>query len=478
MLSKGAMQTMELNFTRRRIFSAAQRTWKKWLLLAAIAMLATLIFHFLFVTEKGICSAVVNFSYAGLESGLDPNGHRFEPMEMKDAKLVRQAAEALGETVTDEDVERLQDALTVQGDIPNDAFERIVTNSSIFGEEGLEDTTHVADASYFTSRYSISLRYRDAGFSSEQGKSFLTELMNAYERRFYESYGYNESIGEVFSSLDYADYDYVDALEMMRSRLSSLRAYLTYLAEKDNARFVSSQTGYSFSELVSAVDTIQSEDVQWLDSYISYNNVTKDKDRLIDYYQYKIEDAERALEERDSRLYTLNNLIDSYEKTTAIFPNLANPTGAENESVPVYEFTQSSEMYDSLIAQKISAQTSFSETKEQLALYERRVASLRADESAGDAALVETHLSSIYGKITRLVEELQLTADEFFKTVDLKRAFQVVQEPKTGNLLSATARNSIYDIVTIEAALFGLYILYVLWSLRGKRKQEAPQERS
>ena len=471
------MKPMEFNLSWRRILSRLKGTWKIWLLLSAVAMALTLIFHFLFVTEKGICSTVVNFSYVGLESGVDPTGNRFDPASMIDAKIVRQAAEAIGETVTDEDVERIQEALTVQGDIPKDKFENITANRSIYGEDELAEVTEIEDSSYFPSKYSITLQYKDAGFSAKQGTAFLEELLTAYERSFYESYGYNAPIGEALSKIDYEDYDYVDAIEMLQTRLSSLRAYLARLAEEDNARFVSRATGYSFSDLVSAVDTIQEEDVQWLNSYVSYNNITKDRDNLIDYYQYKIEDAERELEQQDSRLFTLNELIESYQKTNAIFPGISTPTGvAENENIPIYEFTQPSETYDNLINQKISVQTAFSETEEQLALLQRRIERLQAAEPTGDPALVEARLASIYSKITRIVQDLQATATEFFRTVNLKRAFQVIQEPSKATLLIPTVKNSIYDLVTVEAALFGLYILHILWGLVRRRKYAAGRQ--
>ena len=263
----------------------------------------------------------------------------------------------------------------------------------------------------------------------------------------------------------------------MSRRLSSLRAYLAHLADEDNARFVSQETGYSFSDLVSAVSTIQEEDVQWLNSYVSYNNITKDKDNLIDYYQYKIEDAERALEQQDSRLFTLNELIESYQKTNAIFPSVTGPgASAESDSVPIYEFTQPSEMYDSLINQKIFVQTDFSETQEELALLQRRIERLQATEPTGNPELVEARLSSIYAKLDQIMEDLQATADEFFRTVKLKRAFQVIWPPVKAKVIIPTVRNSIYDLVTVEAALFGLYILHILWGLVRRRKYAAGRQ--
>ena len=243
------------------------------------------------------------------------------------------------------------------------------------------------------------------------------------------------------------------------------------MAEKDNARFASEETGYSFGDIIGAIDTLRSEDVQWLNSYIISNNMSKDKENLIDYYQYKIEDAERALEQQE---YALNGLIDNYVKTSAVFPNIA---GAGNEqesaSASLYEFSQPSEMYDNLINQKVECQTNISATQEQISLYQRRIERLRNNESSGSADILEARLNAVYGKIERLLENIRITSEEFFKTVELNRAFQTIEEPHAQVLpIVAAVRNSIYDILTVEAALFSVYILSAFYAVYfpGKRK--------
>ena len=458
------MKTMEFDFSWRRILSRLKSTRKKWLLTSAAVLIILLAFHFLFVTEKGVCSAVVSFSYRGVESGLDPDGNRFDETEMKSEELIRQAAETIGQGLSDEEVEQIREALRIQSDIPEDALERVSTNASIYGDNEISEVTEIEDAAYFPSRYSVTFRYKDAGFSAQRGTLFLEELLKAYEQRFYEEYGYNASAERVLSDVDYDSYDYVNAAEVLQDRLSLLRSYLARLTGQDNTRFVSKETGYSFSDLLSAVDTIQEEDVQWLSSYIISNNLTKDKPLLIDYYQYKIEDAERALTQLDARLFTLNELIASYTKTNAIFPSLGSAgSSEENSFLSAYEFSQPSDMYDGLINQKVDCQTNFSETEEQIAFYQRRIERLQNSESSGDPALVETRLEIIQTKIGKILQDVRLTAEEYFSTVELRRAVNAVMGPSPFLLtIISTIRGAVYSVLIAEAALFGLYILSAL----------------
>lgn len=455
---------MESNSSTRHILSYLKGAFKKWLPAFAIAFVAVLLFHFIFVTERGLCSAVVNFSYDGIESGLDPNGNRFDPSEIKDADIVRQAAEAIGESVTPENMEAIQDALTIQGSVPSDVLQDIINNASIYGDE-LSSVTEVGESAYFPSQYTVTFRYNDAGFTAAQGTRFLEELLKAYETSFYERYGYNSSFERILSAVDYDAYDYVNSVEILNDRLTSVRDYLNLLAERDNTRFVSQETGLSFAGLTGAIDTIQEEDVQWLTSYIVSNNLTKDKANLIDYYQYKIEDTERTLEQQETRLYTLNGLIDNYVKTNAVFPGVGGAgSGMENLPASVYEFSQPSEMYDDLINQKIETQTSISATQEQIAFYQRRIERFQNNAPSGNLETLQSHLESVYAKVAQLLEDIRRTSDDFFKTVELKRAFQTLEEPEAQGLkIFSTIKNSVYDIVIAEAALFGLYILSALW---------------
>lgn len=469
---------MEFQFSGRRILSSLKRLRRKWLFFAVAALLLIPLLRFLFVMEKGVCTASVSFSYNGVESGLDPDGNRFDEMDIKSEALVRQAAEAIGQGLTDEETKRIREALKIQGNISGDAFDRILKNVSIYGEDTIPEVTEIGETTYSPSQYSVTFRYRDVGFSAKRGALFLEELLNGYERSFYEKYGYNASAGRILSDVDYESYDYVNAAEILQDRLSFLRSYVVALEDRDNVRFISEKTGYSFSDLVSAIDTIQEEDVQWLNSYIVSNNLTKDKANLIDYYQYKIEDAERALNQQDARLFTLNELIASYVKTNAIFPSIGSAGSAEESGfLSPHEFSQPSAMYDSLINQKVDCQTSFSEITEQIAFFQRRIERLQNSESSSDSALVETRLAAIQTKIDRLLQDIRLTAEEFFSTVELRRAvYTRVNSFSPLHALVRMLRSSAVAIVIAEAALFSLYLIFALATTAGrtrKRKKKA-----
>ena len=455
------MKTRDTYITIKDVLTVLFRRLPLWIVLFILAGAAVITVRYL-TTDNQIVTAVVNFSYDGIESGFDPSGNKFDEREIKSGEMIRNSAAALAQAVSTDDVEAIQRAIEIRGVVPDSIFKNIIEYQSIYGEDEVQTVENVRETAYFPSQYTIVFHYGDAGFPANQGALFLSELLASYERYFYERYGYNSSLENSVSSIDYEEYDYINAVDVLNNRLTSLRAYLSDLAEQDNTRFVSSQTGYSFSDLTESIDTIRNEDISWVTSYIISNNITKNKQDLIDYYLYKIEDAERELAQRESRLYTLNTQIEGYVKTNAVFLGIADPTPAgESGSGADYEFSQHSRMYDSLISEKVSCETAISETEERIALYQQRAERLQASSSSGDPAVVDVQLERINGKVIRFLEDTHITVDEFFRTIWLKRAFQVLEEPETAIPVKDILIKSLSAFLIVEAALFGLLVLRI-----------------
>ena len=463
---------MELNFAKQSIVLRLKSALKPWLLVSVIAGAVILAAYAIISNQLGTCSLTTLLKYDGVESGFDPNGNRLDPDDFKNEELVRLSLEALGQSADPEDIQRVQDALDIQSSVSSSVLDDILENTSIYGDGEIAEFSNVKISAYFPAQYTFTLHCADAGLTAQQGVSFLEELLKTYQSYFYRQYGYSESLNQVIESVDYDAYDYIDSVEILSSNLASLRSYLSGLAGKDNTRFVSQASGYSFTDLIGMIDTLQAEDIQWITSYITSNNITKDRNLLIDYYQYKIEDSQRALVQQDSRLYTLNGLIDNYVKTTAIFPILRDARNSEETFSTAYEFSQPSAMYDTLINDKIACQTSLSSTQEQIALLQRRVERLQAEESSGNAKLVEQRLSAVNDKITRLMEDVGVSSDEFFKTVLLKDAVQLLGEPRANTItIVGTLVSALPALLITESVLFGLYVLSALFA--PKREKSA-----
>ncbi len=449
------------------LLAQLKRLLRPWLIIAAAAGVIVVAVYALTMPGRGHVTATVNYSYDGVESGVDPSGNHFDPAQIKSAVVLRRAADELEMQLSDEDIERIRGHITVIGSVPSEAFERTVEHSTIYGEEEISTTAAVRAGSYYPTQYEVSFDYKAAGYSGAEAERLLNAMLTSYETYFYEQYGYNAAIEQSVYAIDYTEYDYDNALEVLDNRLVLLRGYLNRLADEDYTRFQSEATGYSFSDLIGAIDTIRAENIELASSYIVSNNVSKSRRELIDYYNYRIEASERERTVLQDRLSALDILIEGYAKTNVLVLSAGT---VERGSEPTgYEVSQQSDMYDSLINQRVECRTSLSETEEEINLYRTRVERLNGAGTVGSAAVVEEYLKEIDAKVRQLLADTNATASEYFKTVRLKRAFQVL-DITSGLSLGNLARYAFLNVAAAETLIFGAYLLCAVVQARSPKE--------
>lgn len=241
----------------------------------------------------GTVQTTVNFSFDGIESGIDPNGNKFDVNDIKSKEIVQESIDELGLGLNAEDIINY---ISIDGIVPEDVIERITHYNSILSS-GSSDSTidtyrNIQDTSYYPTQYKISLECHEVGLGQKDSAALLNKITEKYYTEFYNKYGYNESLGAAVKSIDYKDYDYVDAIEVFNASLGSLKNYINELASSDQTRF-RAENGYTFADISASIDTIRNEDLDWISSYIFLNNVTKDKKTLIENYKFRIEELER-----------------------------------------------------------------------------------------------------------------------------------------------------------------------------------------
>ena len=445
----------------RRLFSQLRKLFWIWLALAVLAGVLTLLVFQLTNQDRGHATAVVSYSYDGIELGNDPSGNRFDAAEIKDGSVIQAAVKAAGLEEKELEISAIQDAIAIISRMPDGILGEITTQDSVFKGDEISSKETVRTQSYFPTQYTVSLDYSALHLSGKQGEELLTQLMECYQRYFYDTYSFSY-IGKSVQVLDYRNYDYEDAAEVLDAKLTILKDFVSQLASLDNSRFTSSETGYSFSDLSNAVDTIRNEDIMRVTSYISGNNLTRSKSDRIDYYQYKIENERRRQAQQQEMLNILDPLISGYKKTTAVVSGYIGgaATDENGEAVISYEVTQPSQTYDDLMDRKIDYRTRLSESAEYITKYQTRLEQLENGESRGNQQVADEILENTDKKINDLLTATTQTASEFYEKVYLDRAVQVI--PQAGGpaaALKSLVSSAFSDGVAVEAFLFGLYVL-------------------
>lgn len=440
------------------IFKNIKKYFAVWLVTAAVS--ALLVFSgsaLISGDEHKTLSALINFTYSGIEKGLDPAGKVFDVNTVKNPEVIKDTLEELKLPL--DDIDSLRSSITIEGIVPDDVIDKITTYKGIIdmgSNSAMSAAQEILSTDYNPTQYKVQFNYADTDFSGSEAVEFLNTMLDCYRDYFFRTYGYNEALGSAVTVLDYNDYDYAEALDVFSTSLSSLKSYVDTLSAGDTTRFRSTATGYTFSDLSDSINTLRSIDLDVISSYIAVNNVTKDKESLINYYDYRIEELTRQQAVQKERLTAITESLNAYEKDQIII------FGNGNEDTNT-QSTVGSEEYNKLINEKISAQTNVSNTTQEIAKYKLRLVDLKSNKSASPEHIekVETDLAALSVKITQLIEDVNATADDYYETVALANAYNILVPASTSTIdtITGTLKSTFIPILVVEALVLVVYII-------------------
>ena len=411
---------------------------------------------------KEPAKALVSFTYSGIEKGLDPKGRKFDINSMKNPNVIEKALTALDLDL--KDIETIRANISFDYKIPDDAYDKLTAYNSVMDKAtsgSLGAAQAMLDVTYYPTQFTIYFDFGKAGYNRKTGVELLNTLLDCYRDYFYEEYGYNEPLGVAINAAEYENYDYVQQIDLFRNSLRQVRSYLGSLSNDDNTTFRSSVTGYTFKDISEYAKTVSSIDLDRISSYISINNVTKDKDAAIAYYDYRIENLKRDEVEYKERIASIDASIDRYKKDSILI--FGNGTDTTNT-----EYATHSEQYDLLFRQKTTADANLAQTKQDINYYESRRAALQNNKNSSEANVkkVEADIASLSEKVKQIVELTENTADDYYENVQFAHAYNILI-PATRSVsagIGSAISNAIKPLVVIELLIFVIYMMIVFIS--------------
>lgn len=423
-----------------------------WLVLAIIAALLIPVWAMIFTADQHKnLTALVSFNYDGIEMGLAPDKSQFDINTMKNPSVIQAALEEEGLPL--DSLESIRRNISIQGVIPEDAISRITMYKSVYEQGNLQAGEKMVDTSYYPTQYKLTFNYSASGLSGSKAVAVFDTMLKKYREYFLKNYGFNQALGSAVNALDYSDYDYAEAVDIFDNTLTTMQEYVKTLSEADTTRFRSTQTGYSFADLTDAINTLKTVDLDMLSSYIYLNNVTKDKNKLVDYYNYRIETLMRERSVATDTLNTVNNAIETYQQSVIV---------VYGEGQDPQQYAQNSEKYDELFKKKIDAQNTVSQKTQDISMYQQRLNGLKGKANASQDKIdrVEKDMTALNEKLQQLLALTNTTANEYYETVYLGSAYSVLVPPSSSAL--NTTKNVVDSvkepIIIAEALLLVLYI--------------------
>ena len=283
----------------------------------------------------------------------------------------------------------------------------------------------------------------------------INSILSHYKDYFYSKYGVNNALGVSLGVEDYKDYDYAEAVDMFGTDLTSIRRYVENLASEDKTQFRSSVTGYTFNDLLAQVRNVQNLDLATISSYLTVNNITKDKERIAAYYNYCIEDLKRQQSVYEKRLAAIEDAITNYTKDQVII------FGGDSSNINT-QSSIASDQYDKMIRDRINVTADLASAVERVSYYEDRLTALRKPVigSQDKVEKIEADLEKVANKTNKLIELVENTAKDYYENVSLANAYNILVPANSNASLSISTgvKNVLFPLIGIEMLIFVAYV--------------------
>lgn len=466
--SSGFFEKMRTDsFCVRSLVHNFKKLFLPWLILSVLALTLITAISVVFSSEVNSITADISLYYDGIEEGLGPNGCEFDKQSIKDEKIVSQALEEMG--LSQDLLETVCSGLIIKSKVSTDAISSISNYKSIYSSDMKKWTESMKDTSYHPTAFEVLFNYSETSLSGSDASALLNLILEKYHTYFFELYGYNGAVGDAVLDVNFDDYDYLMALDIFSSRLKAVESYLDTLSKNEKAQFRSDVTGYTFSDLKNSVNLIRSVDIDALSSYVLKNGVISDKDMILSYYDFRINNLKRQKQYSNECLNSVIASISSYQKDAVVFYE-----GISDSSATV---TNTSELYDNLIQEKIRLQSEISSYDSQIADYNERLNAIKNSTgkiSDDNTKYVDSQLDSLLEKTQTIIKNISDTANDYYESEKFENAVSITKPASYSVLgyIKTVVKESMRIIIISELFIVLLYLAVSIISCFGDLLKE------
>ena len=179
--------------------------------------------------EPTRASAKLEFSFDGAADGIAPNGNAFDIQDILSDEVLDAALKAstLDEKYTPE---QIRACIVAKGDYPEDMAGQVTSYDSLLNFEASREQNVV---NYHPTTFTVSL-YNDFDpqISEKELMSLLENIVAQYQICFKKNYSYGNA-DTTFLSADISNYDYVQQLDILESKINMLSGYADEVYERD-----------------------------------------------------------------------------------------------------------------------------------------------------------------------------------------------------------------------------------------------------
>jgi hypothetical protein len=428
-----------------------------------LSILAVSVYMLFIQQSSGSVQALISFNFDGIDKGLDPHGKTFDIDKLKAPVVVDKVMDTMnlyGRKLTTEDIRKNID---IQGVIPDDVINKILTINKM-AEKDVTKLEELNELEYHPTQFMVTFKNeKKLGLDGDEANKVVNELLKEYKNYFIETYGDKNVLSIAVGELNYDEYDYPEVARIMKGQIDIITSYISD-KKKVSPDFRSKTTQMSFGDIVSYLNIINDVDISRMNSLIYSYNLTKDKDRLLSLYQYRIEQYQLEMGKKQDEAQMAQAAVKAYQKDK----NLIMMPGSNGETAGTTEFDQKNEYYDQLLGRSVDAGVTASEDAREIEYYTKILEKINGtvvDEILRQkySKEVDSMVVSISKKMNNWVDITNKTVEEYFETEVFNNAVKIpVPAQYKSSFISNVKIPALAVIVLTILAAFTAVVLVLL----------------
>lgn len=268
----------------------------KYLIFAVCVLGALLVYRYAMYNQEYTASTVIRYTNSDASKGRTPSGDDLDVTEIYSATVITSVLEDLN---INAGADTIRSKCRIEAVTPPD--EEIRKQAIL--EEGEE-------YEYFSTDYIVSF-----SVGSEYNEDFARTVLDSIIKNYFETYGEKYINQQTLPNNSVrgseGQYDYIERAEILDSWTLNISDYLA--AKKETQpNYRSAATGYSFTDLYEIYKGYLEYDLPEIYALILEQEVTEDRDTLIKKYQSDISTGELDLQNMQTRIDDLQDLINKY----------------------------------------------------------------------------------------------------------------------------------------------------------------------
>ena len=439
----------------------------KWIIgsLVIAAILISFLYIMFFSPEIGNIQTIISFNYKGIEKGLDPNGKNKDVSMIKSPVVLDQVIRTLQLDQHNISSDDLRKNISITPVIPGNVTENIKR----LEEDIKGNINSLQEYIYYPNKYIIGFTVtRKLGISQQFAQQIVDEVVKQYQQYFYKTYSDMSVLASAIQPVEYDEYDYPEISTVIHNQLDIFKNYLSSkLNEENGNNFRSVETGLSFSDIMESISIIQQVDLGRLDSIIGAYNLTKNKEKLIKLYEYKIKQQELTMKQKNDEAALLTDIIQKYQKDQKLVFASMMSTGTDGTGF--LNVDETDQYYNTLTQQYVDAGVAAKKSQVMMLHYQQEIDKLLNDtvDAASKAAAeedVNAYIPVIKERIEYWIDVTNKTVTEYYDTNLFNQA--ITRNSPSEFISNMSQSKMLLAIAAAIALILGACIVFIRYYLK------------